>query len=117
MVPYAFCGDIMDHQSRVSTTRNIAIVIAHGVGEADPGYAAVTLSSTLDKCGGFRVDDEVKVRHLPDLNAPQQDCTFPVFVTSGRLASGERITFAELYWADLTKIGPSRMEPCLGSFG
>lgn len=109
----------MDHQTGASgTNRNIAVVIAHGVGEADPGYAATTLSRTLGKCADFRADDEIRVRYLADPNAPahQPDCTFPVFISSGRLASGQRMTFAELYWADLTKVGPSRMDAILGFF-
>jgi len=100
------------------TARNVAVIIAHGVGEGDPGYPAAALSDTLTKCGGFRCDDEVRVRHLPDPNAPgqQENRTFPVFISSGQIASGQRITFAELYWADLTKIGPSRFDAILGFF-
>lgn len=107
----------MDHQSGESgATRSVAVVIAHGVGEADPGYAATTLAGTLGECGGFRVDEELRVRYLPDVNAPKPDQIFPVFISSGQLASGERITFAELYWADLTKIGPGRIDAVLALF-
>lgn len=108
----------MTHQTGASSPENIAVIIAHGVGEADPGYAAATLSSTLTKCAGLRRDDELRVLHLPDPNAPEhkEDRTFPVFISGGQLGSGQKITFAELYWADLTKVGPSRMDAILGFF-
>lgn len=107
----------MDRQSE-PRARNVAVIIAHGVGEADPGYAAATLSRTLEKCSDFRPDEEHKVRYLPDPQAPadQPDRTFPVFVSSGEIAGGPRITFAELYWADLSRIAPSRMAAVLGFF-
>lgn len=108
----------MDRQSEPPQARNIAVIIAHGVGEADPGYAAATLSRTLGKCSDYRPDEEHKVRYLPDPQAPadQPDRTFPVFLSSGELAGGPRMTFAELYWADLSKIAPSRLAAVLGFF-
>lgn len=107
----------MDRQSEPQA-RNVAVIIAHGVGEADPGYAAATLSRTLAQHCDYRPDEEHKVRHLADPQAPgeQTDRTFPVFVSSGEVAGGPRITFAELYWADLSRIAPSRLAAVLGFF-
>lgn len=101
-----------------SRPRNIAMVVAHGVGEAEPGYAVATLSNTLSSCAGVGRDAELRVRHLIDPSAPAQqwDRTFPVSMSQCRLASGHQLTLAELYWADLTKIGPSRMDAVLGFF-
>jgi hypothetical protein len=78
----------------------------------------MALSDALVKSGGFQYDDDARVRHLPEPHAPGQDprATFPVFISHGQLSSGERLTFAELYWADLTKIGPTRMDAILGFF-
>jgi hypothetical protein len=108
----------MESKSGVSSTaRNIAVIVAHGVGEEDPGYATTTLVSTLCKCADFRGDDDLRIRHLPDVNplAPL-DGTFPVVTASGQFASGERITFAELYWADLTNVSPGRIAAVLALF-
>jgi hypothetical protein len=98
--------------------RNVVVIIAHGVGEADSGYPAMALSDALVKSGAFRCDDDARVRHLPESQAPRQDPnqTFPAFISHGQLSSGERLTFAELYWADLTKVGPTRMDAILGFF-
>ena len=108
----------MDRQSEPPQAQHVAVIIAHGVGEADPGYAATTLSRTLGKCADFKPDEELKVRYLPDPHAPpsQEDRTFPVFFSSGELAGGRRVTFAELYWADWSRIAPSRLAAVLGFF-
>jgi protein-S-isoprenylcysteine O-methyltransferase Ste14 len=99
-------------------SHNIVVIIAHGVGEADPGYAATTLGATLGKCAGFRSDGAAQVRYLPDVNLPERQLerTFPVFIGSGQLTNGDRMTFAELYWADVAKIGPGRINTILGLF-
>jgi hypothetical protein len=96
--------------------RNVAVVLAHGVGDAEPGYAISTVIATLTRCAGFGRDEEVRVRYLPDEAAGASKHTFPVFIGTGKLATGERLTFAELYWADITRIGPGRVNAMLGLF-
>jgi hypothetical protein len=98
------------------TRRNVAVVIAHGVGEADPGYPTTALSAALARSCRFHPEDDARIRNLPDVNADEPDRTFPVHISHGRLDSGERLTFAELYWADLTRIGGSRLDAILGFF-
>jgi hypothetical protein len=99
-----------------SEGRNVAVILAHGVGEAEPGYAISTVIDTLARCAGFHCDDEMRVRYLPDEVTGVSKPTFPVFVGSGQLATGERLTFAELYWADITRLGPGRIDAILGLF-
>jgi hypothetical protein len=106
----------MDQSSPPSEGRNVAVVLAHGVGEAKPGYAISSVIDTLATCARFRRDDEMRVRYLPDDVAGASKATFPVFVGSGQLATGERLTFAELYWADITRLGPGRVDAILGLF-
>ena len=77
--------------------RNVAVVLAHGVGEAEPGYAISTVIDTLTACAGFRRGEEVRVHYLPDEMVGVPNSSFPVFIGSGYLATGERLTFAELY--------------------
>jgi hypothetical protein len=106
----------------------IAIIVVHGVGEAEPGECVRTLVETLGKQPGVAPSPTAKVASLvemPDRETATERpaepahalnaASFPVFFHEA--AVGNRsLTLAEVYWADLTRIRPGRFNTAMGLF-
>jgi len=110
---------------------NIAVVVTHGVGEAEPGECSSALVRALGKEPGVAVEEAAEVMLLPDkatgAKQPEQGhpksssavapgATFPVLLRYATIQDRFRLTFAELHWADLTRIGTGRIASMLGLF-
>ena len=101
--------------------RQVAVVVVHGVGDAVPAAALNELVSRLQTNfqGQFKADSHSEVRQLasPSIIPGDPDDTFPVHTRNATLtATGDRIQFYDLHWADLTKTLPGRLNAFLGAF-
>lgn len=105
----------------------VAIIVTHGVGEAEPGQCMASLVQTLSNEPGVEVSRAAEVLLLPD--RPRSDRTaeekgpasstapsFPVLFREATVQDRVQLTFAELHWADLTRIGSGRIASMLGLF-
>jgi len=98
--------------------RKIGVVLVHGVGEGEPGYSIMTLLSKL-RDHGYQDDGYSWVKRETDFDPrpPKKDRparTFPVYLHCTKHKDGQKITFAELHWADLTNLKPGRINGFLG---
>ena len=103
------------------TERRVAVVVVHGVGETTPGYALNELVDTMQRefPGELQADrhSELHPMSAPALYAGGEADAFPAFArTAEMIKTGERVRFYELYWADLTRVMPGRLNAFLGSF-
>jgi hypothetical protein len=115
-----------------STARpaNVAVIVVHGVGEAEPGHAVAALVDKLRR-PGFVPDPHMEVLRLeekatvspaaataaaPSSRDSGRPPTFPAFFRNARINDSHELTFAEVYWADLTRIGSGRIAAMLGLF-
>jgi hypothetical protein len=78
------------------------VVVVHGVGEAEAGWIDQYVMSELSSHSDLDLMDYSEVYRLPDRNALTSTDTFPVYV---RRDKQRPLLFAELYWADLSKVG------------
>lgn len=111
--------------------KRVAVVVTHGVGEAEPGQCTGTLVRALGREPGVAVEQAAEVLLLPDDKDPtktsdaegqqshadeQTAPTFPVLVRHATVQNHARLTLAELHWADLTRVGTGRIASVLGLF-
>ena len=108
----------------------IAIVVIHGVGEAEPGQCTASVVQTLSNEPGVVVDPVAEVLLLPDEPrstatttdesgqhaAKNAAPTFSVLLRQATVQDRAQLTFAELHWADLTRVGSGRIASMLGLF-
>ena len=108
----------------------IAVVVTHGVGEAEPGQCTASLVQVLGREPGVVVEQAAEVLLLPDGTSPADPSgdeseklvaadsgpTFPVLLRHATVQDRLSLTFAELHWADLTRIGSGRIASMLGLF-
>ncbi len=112
-----------------SRAGKIAVIVVHGVGEAEPGEAVATLAAGFRRFGAkpIRHEEVLRLRENPADGqsaagkAPPDassgtDATFPVFMRHASLGDGRELTLAELYWADLTRLGSGSVSSMLGLF-
>ena len=111
-------------------SERVAIVVIHGVGQAEPGECSASLVRALGEQPGVVVEEAAELLLLPDEkpqgkepNGEGQESqtdnprpTFPATLRHATVQSRLRLTFAELYWADLTRIGSGRIASMLGLF-
>jgi hypothetical protein len=110
-----------DEQSPTRAARRIAVVIVHGVGEATPGYAINELVDTMQRefPSELQADRHSELHPLsaPPLQPGGEPDPFPAFARTAHIVeTGERVRFYELYWADLTRVLPGRLNAFLGAF-
>ncbi len=101
--------------------RQVAVVVVHGVGDAVPAAALNDLVSKLEINfeGQFKADSHSEVHQLasPSIIPGDPVDTFPAHTRNATLtATGDRIRFYDLHWADLTKTLPGRLNAFLGAF-
>ncbi len=116
-----------DASAQNVTARHIGVFVVHGVGEVAPGEVTSMLVEALGSVAAAKVDQELEVlrlseqgmappegRHVAETGAPP--ATFPAYIRRATMPGGERVTFAELYWGDLTHIGVGRLTTLMGIF-
>lgn len=101
--------------------RRVAVVVVHGVGETTPGYALNEMVDTMQRefPGEVQADrhSELHPMSAPPRTPGGRADAFPAFARTVRVGdSGVRARFYELYWADLTRVMPGRLNAFLGSF-
>lgn len=114
--------------------KRVAVIVTHGVGEAEPGEVLRELTKNVGSQLGVTVENQMEVHYVAesvarhsgsararwaDLSKPVAQSgsdNFPVFMRRATLDSGEQLTFAELYWADMTRVGGGRIGAALGIF-
>lgn len=125
-----------------SGPERIAVVVTHGVGEAEPGDCVRGLVATLLRRKGVHVAETTEVGWLDDEPAPvggaapapagaaaalvsdaageatpPRPCRkFPVSFHAVTINGRQHLTFADVYWADLTRVGTGRVSALLGLF-
>src|SRR5712691_13314196 len=107
--------------SRVSPERHVAVVVVHGVGDAVPAEALNELVGRLETNfrDQFKADRQSEVYQLASPPTVQGDPVdiFPVHVRNATLtATGDKVRFYDLHWADLTRTPPGRVNAFLGIF-
>lgn len=117
-------------ESQGQSPERIAVIVTHGVGEAEPGECVATLVRVLGEQAGVKTEEAAEVLSLSDIEittaAPANgepesagtgaQPTFPVVLRHATVDGRQHLTFAELHWADLTRIGTSRVASMLGLF-
>lgn len=104
-----------------SVERRVGVVIVHGVGENELGYAVNTVAKTLkDNAAGYSFQPNSEVIRLRD-GAEDGDTEdmkreFRVVRRRADHADGTRVTLDELHWADLTNLKAGRLNAMLGIF-
>jgi hypothetical protein len=117
-----------------SREKRVAVLVTHGVGDAEPGEVVRLVTECVGQRPDVEMDRHVEVRLLDDadpldhsqgqpesLSLPKAATRarakkFPVTVRCATLDDGRRLTFAELYWADLTRVGTGRTGAMLSLF-
>lgn len=87
---------------------NVAVVVIHGVGEAEVGWINDYLVAELGKREpAMALDPYSQVYRLPDKGRVKPGAMFRTIVRRGRIANRTLVAFAELHWADLSRVGSS----------
>lgn len=100
-----------------------AVLVVHGVGDTRPGATVDAFVPALEAARGgtLNPDGQVEIRRLrpdgdqlpdgpPENVGPQADLVFPVHIRTASIKAGgnpsgpDRALFAEVYWADLSRI-------------
>ncbi len=95
----------------------VGLVVIHGVGETEPGYAVNTLLETLSgKVPDYKVSQFSAFQRLKEDVGQEASPTFPVVSRRATHADGTELTGVELHWADLTNLQPGRLNALAGLF-
>lgn len=90
---------------------HVGVIVIHGVGETEPGWIEESLIPPLrdnaEKLWPLSFADHSEVRRLDDIGRVSQQKTFEFRAQRGSLSEGPVVSFMELYWADLSKVGTS----------
>ena len=97
--------------SQTERPQHIGVVVIHGNGEAEPGWINPSVIDRLQarlsrKPHANRLDFEPDshVYDLPDKGGVGEDPRYKAYVRHGRMGTGPKVTFAEFYWADLSRV-------------
>ncbi len=85
---------------------NVGVVVIHGVGATEPGWINDWLVTRLQKrAPDLLFDPHSEVHRLPDLGRTKPGGRFNAYVRRARYGDDKTVSFIELYWNDLSKIG------------
>ncbi len=85
---------------------NVAVVVIHGVGEAEVGWINDYIVAELGKREpAMALDPYSQLYRLPDKGRTKPGAMFRTIVRRGNIANRTLVTFAELHWADLSRVG------------
>lgn len=111
--------------------REAGLVVIHGVGETEPGYAVNTLLETLaSEVPGYQLSRKSSLQWLDDgateceggnrkirkFDGDLGEPRFPVASRDARYQNHLDITAVELHWSDLTNLQPGKINATLASF-
>ena len=106
-----------DGGSQKADPIRVGLVVIHGVGETEPGYAVNTLLETLSgKVPDYKVSQFSAFQRLKEDIGQADSPTFPVVSRRATHADGTELTGVELHWADLTNLQPGRLNALAGLF-
>jgi len=95
----------------------IGLVVVQGVGDTEPGYCVNALLDTLAATRpGYSVLPANEFNRVAEPSVDNPPPVFPVIRRGGRHTSGVDIEAVEVHWADLTSMGPGRLDTLLGLF-
>ncbi len=104
--PDAAPGSASAAASPRSQPDNVAVVVIHGVGEAEIGWINDYIVAELGKREpAMSFDPYSQVYRLPDKGRTKPGAMFRTVVRRARIADRVNVTFAELHWADLSRVG------------
>lgn len=90
-----------------AAAEKIGVVVIHGVGETQPGWINDDFIPELEgRANGLGVSDRSEVYRLADPGRITSRRThFHVFTRRAQLPGNRAVTFVELFWADLSRVG------------
>ncbi len=90
----------------MTAAKRWAIVLVHGVGDAQPSDMLEAVTRVMSSVNpNLALDAYNQDRQLPERDPISKTrAHFPVFTRRGR-SGGDTVVFAEVYWADLTRVG------------
>ena len=92
----------------------VGLVVIHGVGETEPGYAVNTLLDTLKKVvPGYTITPYSEFQRFEEPGSEAGQGAFPAVSRKGSYRDGTEIEAVELNWADLTQMQPGRLNALL----
>jgi hypothetical protein len=81
-----------------------AVLLIHGVGDTTPGQMLASVTQSIQSINPHLIlnarNEHIELRDA----APNEDTAFPVFMRRAR-AGTDSLLFAEVHWADLTRVG------------
>ena len=87
-------------------SERIGVFVIHGVGDAEPGWINdYVLPNLAGKMPPLAFENHSEVYKLPDRGRTRQGTFFPAHISRGHLGENQQVVLAELYWADLSKVG------------
>lgn len=106
----------MNSESKITPVANrpmnVGVIIVHGVGEVDAGWSNLAITQPLASASsletstaGVSLASSREVYTLDDTKGNGQPSEFNVFLQRAHLANDARLTVAEFYWGDLSRIG------------
>lgn len=88
------------------TLENVGVIVIHGVGEAEIGWINDHIVNELAKREpAMGLARHSEVYRLPDKGRTKPNATFRTVVRRARIADRVTVAFAELHWADLSRVG------------
>lgn len=95
----------------------LGLVVVHGVGDTEPGYCVNALLDTLVATRpGYSVFPANEFNRVAEPGVDDPAPVFPVIRRAARHKSGIDIEAVEMHWADITAMGPGRLDTLLGLF-
>lgn len=86
--------------------KRVGIIVVHGVGDAEPGWINdYVLPNLAGKMPPLEFQRYSEVYKLSDRGRSRSGSFFPAHISRGQLGNDTSIALAELYWADLSKVG------------
>lgn len=82
-----------------------AVIVVHGLGDQTPGWTVESFAKSYSVHTGATLDTHTEVNWLEesDQNSPDEITTFPSHIRRVR-KNNEELVFAEVYWADLSRV-------------
>lgn len=88
----------------------VGVVVIHGVGETEAGWINEYFIPRLQKRdAGLELEEHSEVHRLPDLGRSTPGILFNAYMRRSQMRSVQQVTFMELFWADLSRVGHGRL--------
>jgi hypothetical protein len=99
---------------------HVGVVVIHGVADAEQGANLDTLVRTIvaaESATKFSADDYDQVHRFAEPFAtPGAPAERPVVFRHAMVGATRSVTFAEMYWADTTRVGAGKLAALLAAF-